>query len=109
MGTVNRETQFVYVQFFMFIRGYGHNSYSSMNVANTSTHRNSGCWWRLVWVCYMIFLLTASFGYFKTLKESSGFMQEAANYCEVCNLNLKYFSGWESSAGTTKILFAGEG
>jgi len=39
------------------------------------------------------FLITASFGYFKTLKEPSGFMKEPANYCEVCNLNLKYFAG----------------
>jgi hypothetical protein len=42
---------------------------------------------------YRIFLITASFGYFKTIKEPSGFMKEPANYCEVCNLNLKYFAG----------------
>jgi hypothetical protein len=41
----------------------------------------------------VIFLITASFGYFKTLKEPSGFMKEPANYCQVCNLNLKYFAG----------------
>jgi hypothetical protein len=42
---------------------------------------------------YRIFLITASFGYFKTIKEPSGFMKEPANYCQVCNLNLKYFAG----------------
>jgi hypothetical protein len=58
---------------------------------------------------FTFFLIIASFGYFKTLIEPSGFMKKPANYCQVCNLNLKYFAGWESSAGTTKILFAGGG
>ncbi len=40
VGTVNREAEFVYVQFFMFIRGYGYNSYPSLNVVNTSRGPN---------------------------------------------------------------------
>jgi hypothetical protein len=36
VGRVNREAEFVYVQFFMFIGGYGYNSYSSLNEVNTS-------------------------------------------------------------------------
>jgi hypothetical protein len=46
-----------------------------------------------VWFCLWDFLITASFGYFKTLEEPSGLMKEPANYCQVCNLNLKYFAG----------------
>ncbi len=46
VGTINREAQFVYVQFFMFIRGYGYNSYSSMNIVKTSRGPNRGCRWR---------------------------------------------------------------
>ncbi len=42
---------------------------------------------------YRIFLVTASFRYFKTIKEPSGFMKEPTNYCQVSNLNLKYFAG----------------
>jgi hypothetical protein len=52
------------------------------------------------------FLITASFGYFKTLKPS-GFMKEPANYCQVCNLNLKYFAGWESVQVPQKFFFLG--
>ncbi len=36
------EAEFVYVQFFMFISGCGYNSYSSMNVVNTSRGPNKG-------------------------------------------------------------------
>jgi hypothetical protein len=42
VGTVNREAEFVDVQFFMFIRGYGYNSYSLLNVKNTSRGPNMG-------------------------------------------------------------------
>ncbi len=93
VGTVNREAEFVYVQFFMFIGGYGYNSHSSLNVVNTSRCPNRGVGGGECGCVCVIFLITASFGYFKTLKEPSGFMKEPANYCQVCNLNLKYFAG----------------
>jgi hypothetical protein len=85
VGRGNREAEFVYVQFFMFIHGYGYTSYSLLNEVHTSRGRGvggsqCGC-------VYRIFLITASFGYFKTIKEPSGFMKEPANYCQVCNLN----------------------
>ncbi len=93
VGTVISEAEFVYVQFFMFICGYGYNSYSSLNVVNTSRGPNMGVGGGECGYVYVNFLITASFGYFKTLKEPSGFMKEPANYCQVRNLNLKYFAG----------------
>jgi hypothetical protein len=39
------------------------------------------------------FLITASFGYFKTLKEPAGFIKEPANYCQVCNFNFNTLLG----------------
>jgi hypothetical protein len=120
VGTVKREAEFVYVQFFMFVSGYGYNSFSLLNVLNTSRGPNRGVGGGQCGCVNVIFLITASFGYFKnlnqrtgwfqvfggnqnqrtissryfkTLKEPSGFMKEPANYCQVCNLNLKYFDG----------------
>jgi hypothetical protein len=120
VGTVNREAEFVYVQFFMFIRGYGCNLYSALNAVNTSRGPNRGVGGGQCGCVYVIFSITANFGYlknlnqrtgwfqvfggnqnqrtissryFKTLKERSGFMKEPANYCQVCNLNLKHFAG----------------
>ncbi len=93
VGSVDREAEFVYIQFFMFICGYGYNSYSLFNVVNTSRGPNRGIGGGECGCVYRIFLITASFGYFKTLKEPSGLLKERANYCQVCNLNLKYFAG----------------
>ncbi len=61
VGTVNREAEFVYVQFFMFICGYEHNSYYSMNVVNTSIGPNRGCRWGSVWVCLNDFFNNCQF------------------------------------------------
>jgi hypothetical protein len=93
VGTVDREAEFLSVQFFMFIGGYAYNSYSLLNVVNTSRGPNRGVGGGECGCVYVIFLITASFGYLKTFKEPSGFMKEPANYCQVCNLNLKYFAG----------------
>ncbi len=81
-----REAEFVYVQFFMFIRKYGYNSYSLLNVVNTSRGPNRGVGGGEYGCVCVTFLITASFGYFKTLKAP-------ANYCQVCNFNFNTLLG----------------
>jgi hypothetical protein len=75
VGTVNREAEFVYVQLFMFICGYGYNSYSSLNVVNTSRGPNRGVGGGQCGCVYVIFLITASFGYFENLNQRTGWFQ----------------------------------
>jgi hypothetical protein len=74
VGTGNREAEFVYVQFFMFIGGYGYNSHSSLNVVNTSRGPNRGVGGGQCGCVYLIYL-SASFGYFKNLSHRTGQFQ----------------------------------
>jgi hypothetical protein len=69
------ESQFVYVQFFMFIGGYGYFSHSSLNVVNTGRGPNRGVGGGQSGCVYLIFLVTASFGYFKNLNQRTGWFQ----------------------------------
>ncbi len=73
MGTGNREAEFVYVQFFMFIGGYGYNSL--FVECSNSRGPNRGVGGGQYGGVYMIFLVTASFGYFKNLNQRTGWFQ----------------------------------
>ncbi len=78
-------------QFFMFIREYGYNSYSSLNVVNTSRGPNRGVGGGECGCVYVIFLITASFGYLKTLKRTIRFHERTSKLLSNLQFEFKIF------------------
>jgi hypothetical protein len=91
VGTVNREAEFVYVQFFMFIRGYGYNSYSSMNVVNSSRGPNRGCRWRSVWLCLHDFFNNSQFWVFQNHQRTIRFHERSRKLLSSLYFEFKVF------------------
>jgi len=91
VGTVNREAECVYVQFFMFIRGNGYNSSSSMNVVNTSKGPNRGCRWRSVWVSLHDFFNNSQFWVFQNPRRTIRFHERTSKLLSSLWFEFKIF------------------